>query len=80
MIMMMMLKSEASVPQWRSPCQSDEDKCAFIDAIVLFMYMRLLYENYHNGNKARESITGLHVKKGNHMRGELVSKFSTERA
>ena len=38
-------------------CQLDEDTFAFLDATDLAIDLGLLFENYHNGNRARKNYS-----------------------
>ena len=43
------------------------------------MGLGLVYEDYHNRNRARESYNSITREMGNNMKGELVIKLSKER-
>ena len=72
------LKSEFAFQLWRSLSQSDDDKSAFLDDSHT-MGLGLVYEDYHNRNRARESYNSITREMGSDMKGELVIKLSHER-
>ena len=72
------LKSEFAFQLWRSLSQSDDDKSAFLDDSHT-MVLGLVYEDYHNRNRARESYNSFTRETGDDMTGELVFELSIAR-